>query len=51
MENTPKNLKELEETLKKQLDLLSERSKDCSEEILADISNAMVQIYIALNTI
>lgn len=39
---------EVKEILEKQLVLLSERSKDCSEEYIVSMSNAMATIATAL---
>ena len=37
------------ELLHKQLELLAERSKDCSPTALAELSAQMVSVYTALN--
>ncbi|EMU52303.1 MAG: hypothetical protein E6X72_00245 [Clostridioides difficile] len=49
MKNT--EIENIQKTLKKQLELLNERSKDCPDDCLADITDAMVHIYTALTAI
>ena len=43
--------KEIKEILRQQLQLLAERSEDCLDEMLPDISRAMVEIYRELSEI
>ena len=50
MSEKEKNLfPEERELLHKQLELLAERSKDCSPTALAELSAQMVSVYTALN--
>ncbi len=44
------NQTQLQELLCKQLELLAERSKECADEELAEITSAMVEIYRILNS-
>ncbi len=43
------NQSQITETLCKQLELLAERSKECADEELAEITLAMIEIYDAFH--
>ncbi|WP_218076097.1 hypothetical protein [Desulfuribacillus stibiiarsenatis] len=43
------NRKDIMETLQEQFELLAERSKNCSEDVLPSLSGVMLAIYVELN--